>query len=119
MAFSVRWRWAYAGVGFHVPLESGMRSASMSRSPKCHTIATMHECFAADRMCAKGGGGDTGSSSVVVIYCHLSKLSVGQTPRLYNLPSKSYSSNINVPYTGGNDLVKESGKPFNGMPIKF
>ena len=56
---------------------------------------------------------------VVVIYCHLSKLSVGQTPRLCNLPSKSYSNNINVPYTGGNDLVKESVKPFNGMPIKF
>ena len=59
------------------------------------------------------------SLSVVVIYYHLSKLSVGQTPRLCNLPSKSYSYNINVPYTGGNDLVKESGKPFNGMPIKF
>ncbi len=58
-------------------------------------------------------------SLVVVIYCHLSKLSVGQTPRLCNLPSKSYSNNINVPYTGGNDLVKESGKQFNGMPIKF
>ena len=56
---------------------------------------------------------------VVVIYCHLSKLSVGQTPRLYNLPSKSYSNNINVPHPGGNDLVKESGKPLNGMPIKF
>ncbi len=54
-----------------------------------------------------------------VIYCHLSKLSVGQTPRLYNLPSKSYSNNINVPHPGGNDLVKESGKPLNGMPIKF
>jgi hypothetical protein len=56
---------------------------------------------------------------VVVIYCHLSKHSVGQTPRLCNLPSKSYSDNINVPYTGGNDLVKESGKPFNGMSKKF
>ncbi len=43
----------------------------------------------------------------------------GQTPRLCNLPSKSYSNNINVPYTGGNDLVNESGKPFNGIPIKF
>ena len=29
------------------------------------------------------------------------------------------SNNINVPYTGGNDLVKESDKPFRGMPIKF
>ena len=56
---------------------------------------------------------------VVVIYYHLSKLSVGQTPRLCNLPSKSYSNNINVPYPGGNDLVKESGKPFNGIPLKF
>ena len=59
------------------------------------------------------------SRHVVVIYCHLSKLSVGQAPRLCNLPSKSYSNNINVPYTGGNNLVKESGKPFNGIPIKF
>ncbi len=56
---------------------------------------------------------------VVVIYCHLSKLSVGQTPRLCSLPSKSYSNNINVPFTGGNNLVKESGEPFNGIPIKF
>ena len=56
---------------------------------------------------------------VVVIHCHLSKLSVDQTPRLCNLPRKSYSNNISVPYTGGNDLVKESDKPFNGMPIKF
>ncbi len=54
-----------------------------------------------------------------LIYCHLSNLSVGQTPRLCNLPSKSYSNNINVPYTGGNDLVKESGRPFNGMSIRF
>ena len=61
----------------------------------------------------------TQSYQVVVIYYHLSKLSVSQTPRLRNLPSKSYSNNINVPYPGGNDLVKESGKPFNGMPIKF
>ena len=58
-------------------------------------------------------------SFVVVIYCHLSKLSVGQTPRLCNLPIKSYSNNINVPYPGGNDLVKESGKSFNGIPIEF
>ena len=58
-------------------------------------------------------------SFVVVIYCHLSKLSVGQTPRLCNLPSKSYSNKIYVSYTGGNDLVNESVKPFNGMPIKF
>ncbi len=56
---------------------------------------------------------------VVVIYCHLSKLSVGQTPRLCSLPSKSYSNNINVPFTRGNNLVKESGEPFNGMPINF
>ena len=56
---------------------------------------------------------------VVVIYCHLSKLSVDQTPRLCSLPSKSYSKNINVPFTGGNNLVKESGEPFNGIPIKF
>ncbi len=55
----------------------------------------------------------------VVIYCYLNKLSVDRTPRLYNLPSKSYSNNINVPYTGGNDLVEESDKPFNGIPIKF
>ena len=55
---------------------------------------------------------------VVVIYCHLSKLSVGQTPRQYSLPSKSYSNNINVPFTGGGNLVKESGEPFNGMPKK-
>jgi hypothetical protein len=47
------------------------------------------------------------SDFVVVIYCHWSKLSVGQTQRLCNLPSKSYSNNINVPYTGGNDLLKE------------
>ena len=46
----------------------------------------------------------------VLIYCHLSKLSVGQTPRLCNLPSKSYSNNINVPYTGGNNLVKGIGQ---------
>ena len=59
-----------------------------------------------------------GRVGVVLIYCHLSKLSVGQTPRLYNLPNKSYSNNINVPYPGGNDLVEESGKPFNGMSIK-
>jgi hypothetical protein len=57
--------------------------------------------------------------SVVVIYCHLSKLGVVQTPRLCNLPSKSYSNNINVPYTFGNNLVKGSDKPFHGMPIKF
>ena len=37
----------------------------------------------------------------------LKKLSVGQGPRLCNLPSKSYSK-INVPYTSGDDLVKES-----------
>ncbi len=54
-----------------------------------------------------------------VIYCHLSKLSVGQTPRLCSLPRKSYSNNSNVPFTGGNNLVKESGEPFNGMPIEF
>ena len=53
-----------------------------------------------------------------VIYCHLSKLSVGQTPRLCSLPSKSFSNNINVPFTGGGNLVKESGEPFNGMPKK-
>jgi hypothetical protein len=41
---------------------------------------------------------------VVVIYCHLSKLSVGQTPRLCSLPSKSYSNNINVPFTGGKNF---------------
>ena len=52
------------------------------------------------------GKGD-GEGGVVVIYCHLKKLSVGQTPRLCNLPSKSYS-NINVPRTSGDDLVKES-----------
>ena len=45
---------------------------------------------------------------VVVIYYHLSKLSVDQVPRLCNLPSKSYSNNIDDPYPGGNDLVKES-----------
>ncbi len=56
--------------------------------------------------------------SVFVIYCHLSKLSVGQTPRLCSLPSKSFSDNINVPFTGGGNLVKESGEPFNGMPEK-
>ena len=56
---------------------------------------------------------------VVVTYCHLSKLIVDQTPRLCSLPSKSYSNNINVPFTGVNNLVKESGEPFNGMPIKF
>ena len=54
-----------------------------------------------------------------MIYWHLSKFSVVQAPRLYNLPSKSYSNNIDDPYPGGNDLVKESGKPFNGMSIKF
>ena len=43
---------------------------------------------------------------------------MGQTPRLCNLPSKSYSDNINVPYTGGNDLVKESHRLFHGMPLK-
>ena len=53
-----------------------------------------------------------------MIYCHLSKLSVGQTPRLCSLPSKSFSNNINVPFTGGGNLVKESGEPFNGMPKK-
>ena len=35
------------------------------------------------------------------------KLSVGQTPRLCNLPRKSYLK-INVPYTGDDDLIKES-----------
>ena len=40
---------------------------------------------------------------VDVIYCHLSKLSVGQTPRLYSLPSTSYSNNISIPFTGGNN----------------
>jgi hypothetical protein len=41
---------------------------------------------------------------VVVIYCHFQKkIGVGQTPRLCNLPSKSYSS-INVPCTSGDDL---------------
>ena len=54
-----------------------------------------------------------------LIYCHLSKLSVGQTPRLCSLPSKSFFNNINAPFTGGGNLVKESGEPFNGMPIKF
>ena len=44
---------------------------------------------------------------------------MGQTPRRCNLPSKSYSNNINVPYTGGNDLVKESDRPFNGMSMRF
>ena len=34
---------------------------------------------------------------------------MGQTPRLCNLPRKSYSNNFNDPYPGGNDLVKESG----------
>ena len=29
------------------------------------------------------------------------------------------SNNINVPYTGVNVLLKELGKPFNGIPIKF
>jgi hypothetical protein len=29
------------------------------------------------------------SDGAVVIYCHLKKLSVGPTPRLRNLPSKS------------------------------
>ena len=54
-----------------------------------------------------------------MIYYHLSKLSVGQTPRLYSLPRNSCSNNINVPFTGGGNLGKESGEPFNGMPIKF
>ncbi len=54
-----------------------------------------------------------------VIYFHLSKFSVGQTPRLCSLPNKSYSNNINVPFAGGDNLVKESDEPFNGMPIKF
>ena len=40
---------------------------------------------------------------------------MGQTPRLCSLPSKSFSNNINVPFTGGGNLVKESGKPFNGI----
>ena len=50
-----------------------------------------------------------------MIYSHLSKLSVGQTPRLCSLPSKSFPNNINAPFTGGGNLVKESGKPFNGI----
>ncbi len=66
-----------------------------------------------DRVC------QVSSTVVVVIYCHLSKLSVGQTPRICSLPSKSYSNNINVRFTGGGNLVKESCEPFNGMPIKF
>ncbi len=41
-----------------------------------------------------------------------------QTPRLCSLPSKSFSNNINVPFTGGGNLIKESGEPFNGMPKK-
>ena len=43
---------------------------------------------------------------------------MGQTPRLCSLPSKSFSNNINVPFTGGGNLVKESGEPFNGMSKK-
>ena len=41
-----------------------------------------------------------------VIYYHL-KLSVVQTPRLFNPPSKSYSK-TDVPNTSGDDLMKES-----------
>ena len=59
------------------------------------------------------------TDEVVVIYCHLSKFSVGQTPRLCSLPSKSCSNNINVPFTGGGNLTKESGELFNGMPLEF
>ena len=53
-----------------------------------------------------------------VIYCHLSKLSVGQTPRLCSLPSKSFSNNINVPFVGGGNLVKGSDESFKGIPKK-
>ncbi len=42
---------------------------------------------------------------------------MGQTPRLCSLPSKSYSNNINVPFTGGNNLVKESDESFNGSEM--
>ena len=43
---------------------------------------------------------------------------MGQTPRLCSLPSKSFSNNINVPFTGGGNLIKGSGEPFNGKPKK-
>ena len=48
------------------------------------------------------------TQGVVVIYCHL-KLSVVQTPRFFNLTSKSYSK-VNVPYTSDDDLITESGQ---------
>ncbi len=51
-----------------------------------------------------GGGGEEDSSGQVL----QSKLSVSQTPGLYSLPSKSVSNNINVPFTDGGNLVKES-----------
>ena len=86
---------------------------AMSPSIFCNVVQNYSLCVCIST-CAGGGHPDDD-----LIYCHLSKLSVGQTPRLCNLPSKSYSNNINVPYTGGNDLVKESDRPFNGMPIRF
>ena len=56
-------------------------------------------------------------SLVVVIYYHFKKLSVDQDPRLCNLPNKSYSK-IDVRYTSGDDLIKESSQSVNGLPIK-
>ena len=41
-----------------------------------------------------------------------------QTPRLCSLPSKSFSNNNKVPFTGGSNLVEELDEPFNGMPKK-
>ena len=53
-----------------------------------------------------------------VIYYHFKKLSVDQASRLCNLPSKSYSK-INVAYTSGDDMVKESRQSIsNGFQIK-
>ena len=51
-----------------------------------------------------------GNFQFVVIYCHLKrKLSVDQTPRLCNLPSKIHSK-INVSFTSDDDLIKELRK---------
>ncbi len=43
---------------------------------------------------------------------------MGQGPRLCNLSSKYYSE-INIPYTSGDDLVRNRGRPFKRMDNKL
>ena len=73
------------------------RSRPNSISRRCcarwTSLRTTRASATCKKSCARTSGMEEWTRTVsapivVVIYCHLSKFSVGQAPRLYNLPSK-------------------------------